>query len=255
MTSPIAAIARLTVLECRGARCLAAVLGLVLCALVGAASAAALALAGKAEFFATFYASIFRPGGVTLLAASVAFSLSVERQGGLLEMTLAGPVTRGQWYWGRLCGFLLLALLLAASGSFPVFCLASLWAATAWSISLGAEFCVVVAAASMFATTIRQPPLVVVAVLAFYLLARSGEGLVLLATASGGGSVSADVIGGLIRVIAVLLPALGRQAQTLWFVAPPGALELARLITEALIGALMLTAIGLYDVYRRKSPT
>src|SRR5919109_4405415 len=170
---PALILGRLVLLEARrgGLAWLAAaalVAGIALSAFL-----AQLAITESRLLQAAVVAALLRVCAVFLLATQVVASVRREIDDRRLELMLALPLSRAAQYLGRLAGFVLLGMVLAAVFALPLLLWAPPAAVLAWALSLAVELALVAAAALFFAMTLAQLVPALAATAALYLLARS----------------------------------------------------------------------------------
>lgn len=254
MLHPTLVIARFTVLECWRTRLPITALSLIGVGLLAATVTAALAVTASTSYFTGVYAGVVRLAAVALVVLYVATSVAGEQVGGFLEFTLARPISRGAWYVGRLVGFLAVAAFLGGLGALPLLLLCTPAAACAWMVSLIGELGLMTAVCLAVSISLRQVAAVVMATLAFYVLARALDAVVLMADAYAlaTGSWSDALIGYAVSLIAWMMPALGRHAQSIWLSTAFVPADVVRVLAEAAWYTVLATAVGLFDLYRRE---
>lgn len=252
--SPFRAIIRLTLLEAVRTRLpvYGAVLagsGLGLAVFLGA-----MAVTEGAAVRAGVLGSLLRLGAVVLTALFVVASVHRELGARATEMFLSLPMSRASYYLARQAGFVATALGVAAVMTAVVLTQAEPLAAAAWGLALGAELGLVAALAQAAAFSLGQLPGALGAVLAGYLLGRGIGALQLIAhsplvsTPGPLDTIATAAIDGL----AFLLPDLYRFTRSEWLVyGPPGWAELGLVLGPAVLYGILLSAMGLFDLYRR----
>ncbi len=220
---------------------------------------------GIAEFVATiaitetgqhrlvFYAAIVRLGAVFVLGTLVLTSTLREFDDKVAELTLSRPVSRSEWYLGKLLGYCGAGMLFSVLVSIPLI-LQVPAQGLFWCASLMLELTVMISAALAFAITVRQITLVLCAVAGFYFLARGIAGVALI---SRGPTVDASLASNqfmatLIDLLAYLLPELDKFTKAAWLVeAVPSGTVLGMLAVQTVVYASLLSAVGLFDMHRR----
>ena len=250
---PAAILARLVLLEARrsalpwlAGACIAA-------SLVLAAFLSPVALTEGRELRLAVIAALLRVCAVFLVALQVAASVQREIDDKGLEQMLSLPVPRGVHYLGRLAGFAACGAVLALLFAAPL----ALWAAPArlalWTVSLAVECALVGAAALFFSLGLAQIVGALSATLALYMLGRSMTAIQAIAA----GPLAGESLGGrlaahLVDALAFLLPRLDLATRTDWLLyGAPSAGDYARALTGLLAYAVLATAAGLFDFYRR----
>jgi ABC-type transport system involved in multi-copper enzyme maturation permease subunit len=250
----IATIARYTLLEALRTRLpwlFAVVLALVL---VAAYFIQQLAITESTRLQIGFSAAATRLAAVFVLSLHVVTSLVREFNDKGLELTLSFDLRRSHYILGRLCGFTLIALLLALIATLPQLLLAPPQAALQWGLSLALELAIVTALSLFCIVTFTQLMPAASFVLGFYLLARALTAIRLMSDTPlvGGGTPSHQVISLLVDALALVLPALDRFTQSAWLAdsaASWPALEANAV--QALIYTVLLAAAAMFDFSRR----
>ncbi|HEX7053034.1 MAG TPA: ABC transporter permease [Burkholderiales bacterium] len=250
---PAAILARLVLLEARrsalpwlGAAGIAA-------ALVLAAFLSGVALTEGRELRLAVVAALLRACAVFLVAAQVAASVQREIDDRGLEQMLSLPLPRAVHYLGRLGGFAACGALLALAFAAPL----ALWAAPGplalWTASLALECMLVAATALFFSMGLAQIVGAISATLALYLLGRSIAAIQAIAGGPlGEESLAGRLAGTLIDALAFVLPRLDLVTRSDWLLYGVPAARDAALALAGLAGyALLVTAAGLFDFYRR----
>ena len=252
MSKALFSIARFTLLEGWRIR-----LPLIAAALIGSAFVAAefsagLAITDSASFRIGVYAAFVRVVLVLAIVLFVAASVVRELTDRMLDLTLARPVSRASWYLGRLAGFCGIAFALAVCAALPLIPLAEPLRIAVWCVTLAGELAVVAAVCLTCTVTLRQVAPAVLASGAFYVLARAIDAIVLMSQGPtvDPGAWSTLVIGKLVALLALLLPALDRLAASAWLFDDTAMPALWPLAIEVLAFATLAVAVGLFDLYR-----
>ncbi len=251
---PAATLARFVLLEARRS-------GLPWLALACIALSAGLAgflsqvaLTESRALQAALVAAILRACAVFLIAAHVASSTLREMNDKGLELMLALPLPRATQYLGRLAGFAVLGIFLAAAFCAPLLLWAKPAAVALWGLSLACECALIAAAALFFAMTLGQLVPAIAATAGLYLLARS---IGTIQAIAGGPLAEPSFVGTAARwtvnAIALLLPRLDSVTRTEWLIyAPPAGAAYAMALAGLGLYVLLLVAAGLFD-FQRKS--
>jgi hypothetical protein len=213
-----------------------------------------LAATEAARFQIAFYASAARLCAVFLTSVYVLTSISREFNDKGLEVVLALDVPRSHYICGKLAGFMLAAILIATVVSLPLWVLAPSVAALMWTLSLVVELALVSAISLFCVVTFSQLLPAAGFVAAFYLLARSIDGMRLMSAhpVTGADAPSQQVMTALIETLGYLLPALDRWTATSWLVdAAPEPSALAGIALQGAIYLVLLTSAALFDFHRR----
>lgn len=253
MREPVLAIARYTWMEARRNRLLW-LAALVLVAGLGLASLLSQAALTEArELQLAVLAALYRLAAVFIVSAFIITSMVRENADKALEVFLAMPLPRTAFLLGRLLGFSLCALALAAVAALPLFALAPPAGVTVWAASLAAELLLMSAMALFCVVTLTQILPALAATFAFYLLARSITALQLVGSGPlAGDTLAQQVMNGVLAAIAFLLPRLDGFSQTAWLVhAPPAATELVALAAQTAVYFVLLASAALFDFHRK----
>ncbi len=250
----ILAIARYTLLEARRTR-LPWLLGAALALLLASAFfVSELAVIESTRLQLTFYAAGARFAAVFMVAAQVLGSITREFDDKGIDALLALDLPRPHYILGKLVGFLLIALLVAAAVCVPLIVMAPPLAVLQWGVALALELSVIAAFALFCVVAFGQLIPAAALVLAFYLLARSLTALQLISAhpLSGAGTLPHEVGRWLVEALALVLPALDRWPQTAWLVdaVAPGA-QFWSLLLQALLYVVLVAGAAMVDFQRR----
>ncbi len=250
---PAATFARFVLLEAR--RSGLPWLGLA-CIALGAGLAGFLsevALTESRALQAAVVAALLRASAVFLIATHVASTTLREMNDKGLEIMLSLPLPRSTQYLGRLAGFGILGIFLAAAFSAPLLLWAPPGAVALWGISLACECALVAAAALFFATALAQPVPTIAATAGLYLLARSIAAIQAIASGPlAEPSLAGQAARGIVGAIALVLPQLDSVTRTEWLLyGPPAGGAYAAALGGLALYALLLVAAGLFDFHRK----
>jgi ABC-type transport system involved in multi-copper enzyme maturation permease subunit len=246
-------LARATLLEARRSGLPWLAVGLLAAALALAVFLSQVAVTESRELQAAFAAALLRAGAAFLLAAHVATSLVREANDKVLELALALPLSRSEYYLGKLAGYGAAGIGLALVFSLPLL----LWSGPAgvalWGASLALELLLVCAASLFFALTLAQVVPALAAVAGLYLLGRAIASIQLLAR---GPLVEESWLQwlsrGAVDAVALLLPRLDAATKSDWLLyGPPSAAEYGMSVAGLAIYAALLAAAGMFDFHRR----
>jgi len=250
---PLTTLARSVLLEARrgGLPWLAA--ASVLLGLGLAAFLSQVALTESLALQAALVAAVLRACAVFLVAAQVTASTLREIHDKGLELMLSLPLSRSTHYLGRLLGFILCGVALAAVFAVPLLVWAKPAAVALWGVSLACEAALVAAAALFFAMTLGQFAPAIAATGGLYLLARSIGAIQAIASGPlADASPTARIAEYAVDAVALVLPRLDALTRTAWLLyetPPPGVYAAA--LGSALLYTLLLVAAGLFDFHRR----
>jgi ABC-type transport system involved in multi-copper enzyme maturation permease subunit len=250
---PALLLARAALLEARRTGLPWLLLGLLAGSLALAAFLSQVALTEGRELQAAVVAALLRAGAAFLLAAHVAASVVREANDKVLELALALPLSRQEYYLGKLLGYAAVGLVLALASAAPLL----LWSAPAavalWGGSLALELLLVVAATLFFAMTLANVVAGIAATAALYLLGRTIAAIQLLARGPLAEEGWTQVLArGAVDAVALLLPRLDAATRSDWLLyglPPPG--EYATGLLSLVAYAALLAAAGLFDFHRR----
>jgi hypothetical protein len=251
--NPVSLLARACLLETRRSALPWLALGLVVAGLALAAFLAQVALTETRELQAAFAAALLRAGGAFLLAAHVAASIVRESNDKVQELALALPISRAQYFTGKLCGFAAVGVALAAAFAAPMLLWAAPAAVLSWGVSLAFELLLVAAASLFFAVTLASVVPAMAASLSLYLLSRAIAAIQLLARSPLAEETWAQVLARqAVDGVALLLPRLDAVTRSDWLLyGAPGATELGAALGSLAVYTALLAAAGLFDFYRR----
>ena len=250
---PVLLLARSTLLEARRSGLPWLALGLLAAALGLAAFLSQVAMTEGRELQAALAAALLRAGAAFLLATHVTASVVREANDKVLELALALPVSRSQYYLGKLVGYGAIGLGFAAACGLPMLLWAAPASAALWGASLAAELLLVCAASLFFAVTLANVVPAIAATAGLYLLARSIAAIQLLARGPLAEETWAQSLArGAVDAVALLLPRLDAATRSEWLLyAPPAPGEYAAAVGALILYAGLLCAAGLFDFHRR----
>lgn len=249
----IFSVTRFVWLELKHARLWWIALALIAIGCAIAEFTATIAITETSQHRLVFYAASMRIAAVFVMALLVATSILREIDDKVVELTLSRPLSRSEWYIGKLLGYVASSVALSVIVSVPLILQVPV-TALAWCYSLALELTIVVAATLAFAITLRQIPLALSVVAGFYILARGIGGMTLI---SRGPTVdlsqtSNQIIATLVDILAYVLPDLDRFTDSAWLIASsPSSSALGLMTLQALVYSMLLAAVGLFDLHRR----
>jgi hypothetical protein len=251
----IATVARDTLLEALRGRWLWMGVASAVAVAVVAGFAQALALTEAHSVGLSFAAPLARLLAVLLVTLGAATSVVREQSERTLLIALAAPMSRTTWLAGKYLGLATMGGLTALLLAVPVAGFGADGAATAaWIFSLALELALVAAVALAVAMAVPQIPPAVCAVLAFYVLARDGNLLLLLAQRAEDYSAW-SAAGPLVQAIALLLPRLDLFTRTDWLLGTaPSPAALGLVAAHAATYCLLSLSAAALDLRRRRLP-
>ena len=250
-------IGRLTVLEARRNRLLWLVLAVALAGLMLAQFFAQVAITETDAIRITLMAALYRLAAVFILTSFVIASTQREFADKGVELTLSLSVDRASFCLGKLTGFTLCALTLAALFSLVLIVgpRAPVTITAIWGASLASELVLVATMATFCAFSLASSTGAFAAVLGFYLLSRSVGAMQIIAAATLADEpgVLAPLLNGAVEAITLLLPRLDLFTRSEWLTgSAPSQGELAIVAGQAALYVTLLAAATLFDFYRKE---
>ena len=199
-------------------------------------------------------AAFLRLSAVVIVTMFVVSSTVRELQDKTLEMILAMPIHRSSYYLGKLTGFIHVSAIIAIIFSAMLLLYASADQVMIWGISLLFELILVVALGLVMLFTFNQVPAAITGVFVIYAASRSATSIYLMSKYPiiSHTTISQKFMDGFIEFLTWLLPDLHRFTQTEWLAHGTGNFNLLMpVIVQALIYLALLSAIALFDFYRK----
>ena len=199
-------------------------------------------------------AAFLRLSAVVIVTMFVVSSTIRELQDKTLEMILAMPLHRSSYYLGKLSGFVQVAFIIAAIFSGMLLLYASADQVLIWGISLVFELILVVALGLVMLFTFNQIPAAIAGVFIIYAAARTATSVYLMAKYPiiSHTTFAQKFMDGFIELLTWLLPDLHRFTQTEWLAHGTGSIDLlAPVVGQTLIYLALLSAVALFDFYRK----
>jgi ABC-type transport system involved in multi-copper enzyme maturation permease subunit len=199
-------------------------------------------------------AAFLRLSSVVILAMFVVSSTVRELQDKTLEMILAMPIHRSSYYLGKLTGFVQVAVIIVVIFSTMLMLYAPVEQVMIWGISLLLELVLVVALGLVMLFTFNQIPAALAGVFIIYAASRTATSIYLMAKYPiiAHTSTAQKFMDSFVELLTWLLPDLHRFTQTEWLAHGTG--EFAMLVPvlgQTMIYLLLLSAIALFDFYRK----
>lgn len=250
---PTVALARSILIEARRSGLPWLALGSIALALGLAGFVSQVAITESLQLQAAVSAAILRACAVFVLATYVVTSTVREANDKAIELVLALPVSRTSYYLGRLFGFALCGVALAACFALPLLIWAPVKVVALWGVSLALENMLVAAASLFFAMTLGRVLPSLTATAGLYLLARAIDSVQAIAVGPlAEPTLAHRLVQWSIDAIAFVLPRLGSATRTDWLLyGPPSAPDFGRLVAGLGIYSALLVAAGLFDFGRR----
>jgi Cu-processing system permease protein len=199
-------------------------------------------------------AAYLRLSAVVIVTLFVVSSTVRELQDKTLEMILAMPIHRSSYYLGKLCGFTQVALIIAVIFSCLVLLYAEPFQVMIWGLSLFFELVLVVALGLVMLFTFNQIPAALTAVFVFYAAARTATSIYLMSKYPiiSHTTIAQKFMDGFVEILTWLLPDLHRFTQTDWLAYNTADWNLLiPVMIQTLIYLLLLSAVALFDFYRK----
>lgn len=175
-----------------------------------------------------------------------------------MELTLALPITRAQYLFGKFTGFGLLAFISATTAGLCVWFFAASGEVLYWSLSLFAECLIMTALCLVCVLSFSQMVSAISAVFAVYLLSRSITAIRLMSEGPLVDLTSTwtHFIAYVVKFISVILPDLSLFTRTEWLLTLPAArqnfsIDVGLISVQSMLYISLLLAIGLFDLYRK----
>ena len=254
MTSKLLTIAHYTLLEAARNKLLRVALFILAIGLVAALFLKQVAITETREFQLTFLAALYRLAAVFVLAAFVIVSQVREANDKVMELMLARDLPRSSYLFGKLLGYLGVALVLAFIFALPQAFFADLPRASLWGFSLFLELAIVAALSLFCVLTLNQVVASLGAVLGCYALSRSMAALQLIGTtqaADGGGALN-HIADYALSGIAFFLPRLDLFTHTGWLLRRDAYVpDVPWLIVQCIVYTTLLSLAALFDLRRK----
>ena len=199
-------------------------------------------------------AAFLRLSAVVIVTMFVVSSTVRELQDKTLEMILAMSIHRSSYYLGKLTGFIYVSAIVAVMFSTMLLLYAAADQVAVWGISLFFELILVVALGLVMLFTFNQIPAAITGVFVIYAASRTVTSIYLMAKypVIPHGTLPQKFMDGFIGLLTWLLPDLHRYTQTEWLAYGTGGISLLLpVISQTLIYLALLSAIALFDFYRK----
>jgi Cu-processing system permease protein len=198
--------------------------------------------------------AFLRMSAVVIVTLFVVSSTVRELHDKTLEMILAMPIPRGNYYLGKLTGYFYIAVLVSIIFSSILFLYADPEQVLIWMCSLFFELVLVVALSLVMLFTFNQVPSALAAVFIIYGASRIVTSIFLMAKYPiiAHTTMAQKFMDGFIELLTWLLPDLHRFTQTEWLTYNTAEWStLLPLLTQAVIYLIFLSLIALFDFYRK----
>lgn len=253
--SSLCTIAYYVLLEAWRSQFFITLLGLLFAAWGGSLFLAEVAVTETRELQSSLLAMFLRLSAVYLVGLFVVSSMVREFQEQGMALCLASPMPRYQYFFGKLLGFCILATLSSVFiGGLLNFYSVSIQSSILWTLSLWCELLIIVTASLLLVFTLPNTMLAFSALLGFYVLARSVAAIQLMANSTlyTQQTWQSVILQTTTNLVAWLLPNFTEFTRTEWLVyATPTVSTLWYLLGQTLLYMLLLSTIGLFDLYRK----
>ena len=199
-------------------------------------------------------AAFLRMSAVVMITLFVVSSTVRELNDKTLEMILAMPIRRGNYYLGKLIGYFYIAALVSVIFAVLLLLYADPEQIVIWMISLFFELILVVALSLVMIFTFNQLPSALTAVFLIYGASRIVTSIFLMSKYPiiAHTSLAQQFMDGFIELLTWLLPDLHRYTQTEWLTYNTAEWStLLPLLGQTMIYLLFLSFIALFDFYRK----
>jgi Cu-processing system permease protein len=199
-------------------------------------------------------AAVLRLGAVYVVSLFVITSMVHEFNNHAIYLWLSLPMQRSSYFLGKFSGFALVALVTAVLFGAALLGYVPYQQVGLWTLSLFCELLIMTALSLWCVLTFHQTVQAFSVVVGFYVLARSISAIQLMAQGALFQSQSwADqLIGGLVKLLAMLLPNLERFSQSSWLVYHSGRFDnLLEVVVQTVVYVVLLMAMSLFDLYRK----
>ncbi len=250
----VSIIARYTVVEALRNRLLWLVGAVMTASLVIAGFLQAVALTESSQIQSAILAAILRLSAVFIIVSFVVTSMVREANDKGLELILALPLPRASYFFGKLAGFSLAALLLAMLFGLPLILFAPWLQVCTWIASLACELFIMTTLSLFCVMSLNQVTSALAAAAGFYVLCRSIGTIQIIAAAplDNAGGLGNELVRLLVDGLALLLPHLDRITRTEWLLyAAPDASALSVAALDAVLYGALLCGAALFDLYRK----
>jgi Cu-processing system permease protein len=213
-----------------------------------------LAITETRQIQAVLVASITRWFLVITCALFVITSMVREANDKGIELILSLPVSRASYYFGKYCGFILLAGVVLGLSGLLLMLYSDPAALAIWLLSLLCEIAIIIAASMLCLFTFSNITVAFIAVLSFYLLSRSIAAIQLLSTSPilESEDYSQQFMNQLLDVVAWVLPDLDAFTRSDWLVYGFDNTALVQVLLQTAVYLMILFAAGLFDLYRKE---
>ncbi len=252
--SPVLTIAAFTVREALRNRIMW-LLGIVVVSSFGLAEfVGEVAITEVRETKSALLAGFLRVFSVFLIAVFVTTTVVRDFNDKVLESILSLPFPRSVYYFGKLIGFFVLAVLAGLAIAAGLLLYATPVQVTVWVVSLACELVIVGTVGLVCIFSFQHPIPALSAVFGFYVLARMIGAIELMGASPLilQGKTSQEIISAIVSGIAFVLPDLYRYTQGRWLMYEGVAFgDLGPILVQTTVYLVLLCGVGLFDLYRK----
>jgi Cu-processing system permease protein len=250
---PVLTIASFTLLEALRSRLLWLVFAVLLATFGLAEFIGSIALTESLALKSGMLGAGLRLFAVFMISLFVTTSMVRELNDKVLELILALPIPRAAYYFGKLLGFSLVALVTAVLIGLSLLLYVPPSSLLAWTTSLLCELFIIAALSLLCLFSLHQVTFALSMVAGFYLLSRSINAIQLMGQSPLiDADLSQHAIGTLVDIIAFLLPELHRFTPSRWLIYHTATWqELAPILGQTAVYLVLLIGAGLFDLYRK----
>ncbi len=250
----IFAITRFTLLEARRNRLVWLFLLLLAVAIALAVFMGSIAITESQAIRTSVLAAVLRIFAVFLLSLYVITSMVREINDKGMELTLSLPVSRTSYFFGKLSGYSMIAVLVSVSIGLTLVFYAPFFQVFLWTISLFFELLIITALCLLCVFTFTQITVAITAVTVFYVLSRTIDAIQLMSREPliDPDSLPQVFITRSIDLLAYVLPDLYRFSPSEWLIYPNTMTgQILPIAVQTVIYLVLLVAAGLFDLYRK----
>lgn len=254
MLNPVFTIARYTFLEAVRNRLFVLVIISLVCILGLAEFLGELTITETRQIQSSIIGSGLRIFSVCVISLFVITSMVREFNDKGFEMLLSLSIPRASYYFGKLIGFIILAVIIASAIGLILLIYAPYAYVFLWFISLICELLIIISLSLLCLFTFNNITVAFIVVAAFYLLARSMQVIQLLSDSPilESTTISQQFLNYFLDGIAFLLPELNNFTNSEWLVYGAGINQLIPVLAQTAIYLGLLVAAGLFDLYRKE---
>jgi Cu-processing system permease protein len=253
MHKSIFTIARFTFFEAVRNRLFALTLVGLICVLGLTEFVGELAITEANNMRAVLMASGMRMFAVITIALFVITSMVREFNDKGFELIVSLPIPRFCYYFGKFIGFFLLSLVIAMATALLLLIYSPLPAVSVWVVSLVCELAIIISLSLLCLLSFNNVTVAFMVVMAFYLLSRSIYAIQLISNSPimEFYTYSQQFMRMITDLMAYLLPGLHNFTRSEWLLYGVDVQAMQLVIVQSFIYLCLLTAAGLFDLYRK----